>query len=138
MGGKFLPDCCCLFKGNYTRTNPWPKRSNMKLDLGSGEGGKLVAWHMANVPSTAATSWSRPNASPTPQGSILKTQVSRWTSAAMSVSMSGLRQARPMSGRSANAPGPAIHAYLGGRLSHRHRKPCRRETQHAQPAGSLL
>src|SRR5262249_6266779 len=33
---------------------------------------------------------------------------------------------------------PAIHAYLGGRLSHRHRKPCRTETQHAQPAGSLL
>jgi pyruvate/2-oxoglutarate dehydrogenase complex dihydrolipoamide dehydrogenase (E3) component len=58
------------------------------LVLGSGEGGKLVAWHMANVPSTAATSWSRPDASPTPQGSILKTQVSSWTSAAMSVSMS--------------------------------------------------
>ena len=53
--------------------------------LGSGEGGKLVAWHMAKVPSTAATSWSRLDASPTPQGSILKTQVSSWTSAAMSV-----------------------------------------------------
>jgi hypothetical protein len=76
------------------------------LVLGSGEGCKLVAWHMANVPSTAATSWSRPDASPTPQGSILKTQVSSWTSAATSVSMSGLRQAHPMSGRSANAPGP--------------------------------
>ena len=74
------------------------------LVLGSGEGGKLVAWHMANVPSTAATSWSRPDASPTPQGSILKTQVSSWTSAAMSVSMSGLRQAHPMSGRSAGTP----------------------------------
>jgi len=25
MGGKSLPDCCCLVRGNHTRRNPWPR-----------------------------------------------------------------------------------------------------------------
>ena len=73
---------------------------------GPDDGVGLAIAHAGRRPdrSTAAISWSRPDAPPTPTGSGSSWPASRWTTAAISRSTTGWRPARPTSGRSASAP----------------------------------